>query len=62
MSFLTQTQNRHLENARGWNVGQMIATFRQRRALSRLDDAALYDIGISRQDAEKEAKRAFWDL
>jgi uncharacterized protein YjiS (DUF1127 family) len=33
---------------------------RQRRALLRLDDRMLKDIGISRADAEHEACRPFW--
>ena len=33
----------------------------QRRALARLDDEALKDIGVSRADATREAKRPFWD-
>ncbi len=34
---------------------------RQRRALLRLDDSMLKDIGISRVDALREADRPFWD-
>jgi uncharacterized protein YjiS (DUF1127 family) len=34
---------------------------RQRRALLRLDDRMLKDIGITRTDAEHEAGRPFWD-
>jgi uncharacterized protein YjiS (DUF1127 family) len=33
---------------------------RQRRALLALSDAMLKDIGISRADAEREARRPFW--
>ncbi|MEX2201117.1 MAG: DUF1127 domain-containing protein [Dongiaceae bacterium] len=33
---------------------------RQRRALARLDDAALRDIGLTRADAAKEAAKPFW--
>ena len=35
---------------------------RQRRELADLDDRALRDIGISRVDADNEARRHFWDL
>lgn len=35
---------------------------RQRRALLRLDDRMLKDIGISRYDAVREAERNFWDI
>jgi len=34
----------------------------QRRQLLRLDDRALKDIGITRAQAEREARRAYWDL
>jgi uncharacterized protein YjiS (DUF1127 family) len=34
---------------------------RQRRALLELDDRMLRDIGITRADAEHEARRPFWD-
>lgn len=37
-------------------------TYRQRRALARLDDTALADLGISRADAVQEAKRPLWDV
>ena len=33
----------------------------QRQALSRLDDHLLKDIGVSREEAGKEAKRPVWD-
>lgn len=39
----------------------MLALFRQRHALARLDDAALADIGLSRADALAEANRPLWD-
>ena len=38
------------------------ALWRQRRALARLDDSALRDIGINRRDAATEAGRPFWDV
>lgn len=34
---------------------------RTRRALMRLDDTMLKDIGLSRTDALREADRPFWD-
>jgi uncharacterized protein YjiS (DUF1127 family) len=40
----------------GW-----IALHRERAALAKLDAAALQDIGISRQTAQDEARRPFWD-
>lgn len=35
---------------------------RQRQDLSMLDDALLKDVGISREEAEIEAKRPVWDV
>lgn len=34
---------------------------RSRRALARLDDCALSDIGLSVTEAHTEARRPFWD-
>jgi uncharacterized protein YjiS (DUF1127 family) len=36
------------------------AVYRQRRALLRLDDAMLKDLGISRVDALQEGHKPFW--
>ncbi|MDJ0825110.1 MAG: DUF1127 domain-containing protein [Rhodobacter sp.] len=38
------------------------AAWRQRRALARLDEAALRDIGVSQAEATIEAKRPVWDV
>ncbi|WP_146589750.1 DUF1127 domain-containing protein [Puniceibacterium confluentis] len=37
------------------------ALHRQRRALARLDDHALNDLGLSRDAALREARRPVWD-
>lgn len=39
----------------------MLSLHRERRALARLDDAALVDLGLSRAEAEIEAARPIWD-
>ncbi|MEL6118516.1 MAG: DUF1127 domain-containing protein [Pseudomonadota bacterium] len=39
-----------------------LSLHRQRSALARLDDRALEDIGVTRAQAEKEAKSGFWDV
>ena len=36
--------------------------WRQRRALERLDDAALRDLGLSRAEVMAEAARPLWSL
>lgn len=38
------------------------ALARQRRALARLDDAALADLGLTRDAAAREAARPVWDV
>ena len=43
-------------------LGTMLATSRQRRDLADLDDRTLHDIGVSRADVEREARRRFWDV
>ena len=44
------------------SLRRMIEVARQRRALARLDDAALADLGLSRRAARAEAARPVWDL
>jgi uncharacterized protein YjiS (DUF1127 family) len=41
---------------------RMLDIWQERRALARLDDAALRDIGISGSAAHAEARRPLWDL
>jgi len=53
---MTQTINRTWTKFAQWRE---IA--RQRRALDQLGDQMLKDIGLSRVDAEREARRHFWD-
>lgn len=42
-------------------LARMVAVRRQRRALARLDDHLLEDIGVTREAAMEEAERAPWD-
>ncbi|MGK9236672.1 DUF1127 domain-containing protein [Inquilinus limosus] len=41
-------------------VGAMIGRARQRRMLESLDDHQLRDLGLSRAEALREARRPFW--
>lgn len=53
------------ENMAAAAAGWLLASLRvasERRTLKSLDERMLGDIGISRGDAEREAKRRFWDL
>ena len=47
---------------RAFDLGGLIALWRQRRALARLDDRALADIGVTRAEALAEAARPVWDV
>ncbi|WP_172292619.1 DUF1127 domain-containing protein [Pseudoruegeria sp. HB172150] len=38
-----------------------LAVQRQRTQLGQLDDHMLHDIGLSREDADREASRPVWD-
>jgi len=42
-------------------VWDALSLRRQRRTLARLDDRALADIGITREQAKAEAARLIWD-
>ena len=55
VSVMTHAQ-RLVRRVRHWK-----ALHDQRRQLAALSDAALKDIGLSRLDAEQEARRPFWD-
>ncbi|MEB8385869.1 DUF1127 domain-containing protein [Rhodobacteraceae bacterium KMM 6894] len=39
----------------------MLRLHRSRRALTGLSDAALLDVGLTRAEADTEARRPFWD-
>lgn len=51
-----------LSSAKSPSLGQMAALRRQRKALTRLDDTALRDMGLTRSDVHAEAKRPVWDV
>lgn len=46
----------------GWleAISGMLSRRRQRRALLKLDDHLLDDIGLTRDQADKEARKPFW--
>jgi len=43
-------------------IRRMDATYRHRQTLRKLDNAALKDIGLSREQARIEASRRLWDV
>ena len=50
---------RHLWRA-SQNAGWRLARQRTRRALAQLDDRMLADVGITREQALREAEKPFW--
>lgn len=56
----TQTVLAGIEAAISW-FGEKLEQRRSRRALEEMSDSQLKDIGISRADAFREARRPFWD-
>ncbi|MDO6728731.1 DUF1127 domain-containing protein [Marinovum sp. 2_MG-2023] len=41
---------------------EILAIYRQRQTLARLDSAQLADLGLTTQQAAAEARRPIWDL
>ena len=62
MAFLshTRTDCRPVPTRRA-SLLELLALYRQRRDLARLDDRALDDLGLTRDEANREARRWFWD-
>jgi len=62
MTFITTTRPVALFRVPRWTgLRHALAVRRQRLALKSLDDAALADIGVTRAEAEAEARRPVWD-
>ena len=48
---------------RAWSIIEFwMSVSRQRRQLAGLSDDALKDLGLSRSDVHREARRPFWDV
>ena len=63
MAYLSHTrQNCGPVRARRHSLLDVLALYRQRRTLARLDAEALDDLGITREEADAEARRPFWDF
>ncbi len=43
-------------------LNMWMGLYRQRRTLARLDDSALRDLGLTRDEADAEAMRPIWDV
>ncbi len=63
MTHYTNTNHTVLPRANsGFALRTMLDVWRQRQTLRQLDDRALEDIGVTRAQADKEAKRKLWDV
>lgn len=51
-----------LSSGKAHGMADYIALAKQRRALTRLDDAALRDMGLTHADVTREANRPAWDV
>ena len=51
-----------LHRAQRLSLMDVFSLARQRRALASLDTRALKDLGITREEALKEANRSVWDV
>ncbi|MEM8554452.1 MAG: DUF1127 domain-containing protein [Pseudomonadota bacterium] len=63
--FAAQKVAHRAHTRRPLGLGQIlmrwIALAHQRQSLSKLDDRMLKDIGVTRAEADREAKRPAWD-
>ena len=62
MTLITDTSHAQRGLPRLPALFTMIEVARQRRSLATLDDRALADLGLTRHEAQTEARRPFWDL
>lgn len=62
MALFTETHShRPLRKPVLAHLAHALAVWRQRRVLARLDNAALEDLGLTRAQAQAEARRPLWD-
>ncbi len=63
MAFLSNTHRSSApRRSSRMSLLDLFSLYRQRRALADLDDHALEDIGVTRAEANKEAKSGFWNV
>lgn len=62
MTYMIRPHSRTRAQGRRIPLREILAIWRQRRALAHLDDSRLDDIGISRDEAQQEARRPVWDV
>ncbi len=62
MPILSHSRYAPFRRSRRVSLLDVLDIYRQRRALARLDDHALQDIGLTREEARAEAHRSVWDI
>ncbi len=61
MISLSQTRARSTAYRGRFSFWAYLALYRQRKALAALEADQLRDLGLTREMAQKEANRPFWD-
>ncbi len=61
-TYTSTLASHHTAKRRKPSLFNVIGIYSQRRTLARLDDHQLHDIGITREEAQRESARSFWDL
>ena len=61
MNTLSHRRTASFSAPRRASLFDALELYRQRLALARLDDHALEDIGLTREEARAEANRPIWD-
>lgn len=51
-----------LSSGKAYGLADYLALAKQRRALSRLNGAAMRDMGLTAADVARETKRPVWDV
>jgi len=62
MFAVTSTRPLSLHRRAGLSLLTRLDVMRSRRALAALDDAVLCDLGLTRTQADLEARRPIWDM
>lgn len=62
MTFVTSSRATHAKRPSVLkSVVRHLDAWKQRRALARLDQSRLDDLGLTREQALTESRRSFWD-
>ena len=60
--FAPAPTRRHSGVVRTLRLASLFDLWRSRRALARLDEDALKDVGLTKNDAKSESQRPVWDV